>query len=127
MVAGRLIVAAFLFLAAIACRADERSPEFIDVDGRKQTLLGQADGKATLLFYLLPDCPVSNAYAPEIKRICADYEAKKVAAFVVHADPDVTAEVAKKHAQEYGLPCPVLRDPLQRLVKFTGVTMAPEV
>jgi len=79
-----------------------------------------------LLLFLLPDCPVSNAYAPEIKRICTEYDAKGVAAFVVHADPDVSAEEAKKHAQEYGLPCPVLLDPTHRLVKWTGATMAPE-
>ncbi len=80
-----------------------------------------------MLFFLLPDCPISNAYAPEIKRICADYEPKKIAAFVVHADPDVTAEQAKKHAKEYGFSCPVLLDPAHVLVKKTGVTMAPEV
>ena len=70
---------------------------------------------------------MSNAYAPEIKRICKDYEAKKVAAFIVHADPDVSAEVARTHAKAYALPCPVLLDPFHRLVEFTGVTTAPEV
>ena len=93
----------------------------------RHTPLALSDKKATVLFFLLPDCPVSNSYAPEIKRICAEYEAKKIAAFVVHADPDVTIEQAKKHAKEYGLPCPVLLDPLHVLAKRTGVKMAPEV
>ena len=101
--------------------------QFKDVDGRPQTPLALADRKASVLFFLLPDCPVSNSYAPEIKRICADYEAKKIVAFVVHADPDVTAEQAKKHAKEFGFSCPVLLDPTHVLVKKTGVTMAPEV
>jgi peroxiredoxin len=100
---------------------------FIDLNGQAHTPLSQPDKKAIVLFFLLPDCPVSNAYAPEIKRICKDYEAKKVAAYLVHADPDVSAEQAKKHAKEYGYTCPVLRDPTHVLVKASGVKMAPEV
>ncbi len=101
--------------------------QFLDLDGRPHTPLTQPDRKATVLFFLLPDCPVSNAYAPEIKRIGKDYEAKKVATYIVHADPDVSADAAKKHAKEFGYTCPVLRDPTHVLVKATGVKMAPEV
>jgi thiol-disulfide isomerase/thioredoxin len=104
-----------------------QSTPFRDLDGRTHTPLAQPAAKATVLFFILPDCPISNAYAPEIKRICKDYEAKQVASFVVHADPDVTAEQARKHAKEYGIACPVLRDPTHILVKHTGATIAPEV
>jgi len=105
---------------------EDRSVQFRDIGGVAHTPLNQPEKKATVLLFLLPECPVSNAYAPEIKRICADYEKKKIAVFVVHADPDVSAEDAKKHAKEYGLPCPVLRDPQHLLVRRTGVTKAPE-
>lgn len=103
---------------------DGRTVQFKDVDGNVHTPL--APKKASLLLFLLPDCPVSYAYAPEIKRICADYEPKGVNVFVVHSDPDVTPEEAKKHAKDYHLPCPVLLDPQHLLVKSTGATMAPE-
>jgi peroxiredoxin len=89
--------------------------------------LSPKDKKATLLFFLLTDCPVSNSYAPEIQRICAEYTPRGIATFVVHADPDVSTAGAKKHAMDYGLPCPVLLDPEHLLVKVSGVTMAPEV
>src|SRR4051794_29409668 len=79
--------------------ADAGEAAFKDVDGGTRTPLGQAGKKATVLFFLLPDCPISNAYAPEIQRICADYEPKKVAMFVVHTDPDLVAQQAKKHAR----------------------------
>jgi hypothetical protein len=101
--------------------------EFEDVTGKRHTPLSQPGKKATVLFFLLPECPIANAYAPEIKRICETYAPKKVAAFIVHADPDVTAAQARKHAKEYGLPCPVLLDPTHILVKRTGVSKAPEV
>ncbi len=99
---------------------------FKDIEGRTHTPLSQPDKKATVLLFLLPDCPISNSYAPEIKRIVADYEPKKIALFIVHADPDVTVEQARKHAKDYGYPCPVLRDPSHLLVKKAGATMAPE-
>lgn len=98
-----------------------------DVNGRAHAPFVLGDKKAAVLLFVMPDCPVSNAYGPEIKRIVADYEAKKVAVFLVHADPDVTAESAKKHAKAYGYNGPVLLDPTHVLVKATGVKMAPEV
>jgi AhpC/TSA family protein len=112
---------------AVAQKDDPTGIKFMDVNGRPQAPLALGDKKATVLFFLLPDCPVSNSYAPEIQRICAAYESKKIAAFVVHADPDVTIEQAKKHAKEYGLACPVLLDPFHVLAKKAGVKMAPEV
>lgn len=98
-----------------------------DAEGRAHTPLGLADRKATVFFFLLPDCPISNAYSPEVQRIVTAYASRKVAAFIVHADPDVTAEQAKKHAKDFGLTSPVLLDPGHALVKRTGVSMAPEV
>src|ERR1041384_1381707 len=79
--------------------ADAPAPvSFRDVEGRAHTPLAQPNSKATVLFFLLPDCPIANAYAPEIKRICTAYQPRKVATFVVHADPDVSAAAARKHA-----------------------------
>ncbi len=122
-----LSVATCANAGAGARKEESASITFTDVNGRVQTPLALGDKKATVLFFLLPDCPVSNSYAPEIRRICAAYEPKKIAAFVVHADPDVTIEQAKKHAKEYGLACPVLLDPAHLLAKKAGVKMAPEV
>jgi peroxiredoxin len=98
-----------------------------DVDGKAHTPLAQPGKKATVLFFVLPDCPISNFYAPEIQRVCRDYAKKNVAAFIIHADPDVTAKQARKHAKDYGLTCPILLDPKHKLVKLAGATMAPEV
>ena len=30
------------------------------------------EGKASVLFFITSDCPISNSYAPEIQRICSD-------------------------------------------------------
>jgi hypothetical protein len=44
----------------------------------------------------------------------------------VHPDPDVTAELASKHAAEYRLPFAVLLDPTQGVARQAGVTVVPE-
>jgi hypothetical protein len=117
-----------VFVCVLAASFGPAAPvAVVDLDGKMHTPFAQTGKKATILIFVLPDCPVSNAYAPEIKRICSDYEPKKVAAFIVHADPDVTIEQAKKHAKAFGYTSPVVLDPLHRLVKPAGVTMAPEV
>lgn len=82
--------------------------------------------KAVVLFFVGSDCPISNAYAPEIRRICTRYAAHSIGFYMVYPDPDVTLDVARKHASAYGLPAPVLLDPGHRLCRRTGATVTPE-
>ena len=106
--------------------ASARSLQIRAIDGIVHTPLAPQSKKANLLLFLLPDCPVCNAYAPEIRRICNDYEPRGINTFVVYADADVTVEEARKHAKEYQLPCPVMLDPAHELVKRTNADMTPE-
>jgi peroxiredoxin len=96
------------------------------IDGTVHTPLATANKKASVLLFMLPDCPICNASIPEINRICTEYEKRGVNLFLVHADPDVTVEEARKHAKEYRLSCPILLDPAHALVKRVGVKIAPE-
>ena len=113
--------------SATSLKTSSSSLQFTDLDGRIQTPLSQPDQRATILFFILPDCPISNAYAPEIKRISAEYSQQKIASFVIYVDPDFTTDAAKKHARDYGYECPAICDNSLKLVQQTGVTIAPEV
>jgi len=48
------------------------------------------------------DCPVSNAYAPEIQRVCAAYRSKGVGCALVYEDPHVTPADVRRHVGEHG-------------------------
>jgi len=98
----------------------------VDLRGRVQDPLGRGGRGLTLLVFILQDCPIANSYAPEINRIRKEYASRGVVTYVVHADPDLTAEEARRHASEYGYENPVLLDPGQTLVSWTGVGRAPE-
>jgi hypothetical protein len=72
-------------------------------------------------------CPISNAFAREIARICADYKSKGIGCDLVYVDQDMSDGAARKHANEYGHgDYPKIVDRRHELVKATGVTATPE-
>ena len=73
--------------------------------------------KGTVLLFVTPDCPISNAYAPEVERIVRQYAPKGFAFYLVYADPDMTPQAVRKHVRDYGYTCPALLDSKHLLVK----------
>ncbi|HEY7310741.1 MAG TPA: redoxin family protein, partial [Gemmataceae bacterium] len=98
-----------------------------NLQGEKVQPLRTGEAKASVLFFLTPDCPISNSYAPEINAIVAENADKALQFHVVYVDPDLKVEQARKHAASFGYRCPVLLDPKHQLVAATGVTTTPEV
>lgn len=85
-----------------------------------------AGRKAAVFVFITHECPIANAYAPELKRIAETYGAKDFAFYLVHVDPDQTADAAAKHAKEFGHTCTVLLDPRHALVTRLGAKSVPE-
>ena len=85
-------------------------------------------GHEAVYFFVTNDCPISNAFAPEIARICAEYGPKGADCELVYVDPTITDDTAMAHAKAYGHgPYPKVVDRKHELVKLTGVTITPEV
>jgi peroxiredoxin len=99
--------------------------ELIDLSGQKHSIGGQPTGKLTVLIFLGTQCPVSNSYAPALKRLYDDHAAAGVRLLGVHCDPDVSAQIAQSHAREYDLPFPLVLDQQQRLANACGVKIVP--
>ena len=97
-----------------------------DDQGAVQHPLDLRHSAAAVIIFVGIDCPISNAYAPEINRLCEQYRAKKVAFFLVHCDADVTNEAAAKHAKDFGYTCPILMDRKHQLARQLGATVTPE-
>ena len=96
-----------------------------DLEGNIRVLPVQSS-RATVLIFVLHDCPVCNRYAPEINRITAGYKASNVATYVVYEESDVTPPQARAHAKAYGLTCGLLYDPRHKLAHQLGATAVPE-
>ncbi len=82
--------------------------------------------KARVFIFVRTDCPVTNRYAPELKRIYGEFASRGVAFWLVYADRDESPEHIRSHIAEYGFPGTPVRDPDQELVARARVTVAPE-
>jgi hypothetical protein len=59
--------------------------------------------RTTVTFFIASDCPISNAYAPEISRICKAYAAKGIACTLAYEDAKISSDAVTKHMAEYRL------------------------
>lgn len=99
-----------------------------DVTGVERHPLAAAPGNPVALFFVTNDCPISNYYSHEIRRICEDYASHGLTCSLVYTDPTLTDEQARAHAAQYGHGgYPWIVDRRHILVKATGVTVTPEV
>ena len=84
----------------------------------------------TILIFTTTDCPISNRYAPEIKRLASEYRVPVITNFfLVFPVPSDAKEPARvrKHLADFDYGVTAILDTRQSLVKLTGVTVTPEV
>jgi thiol-disulfide isomerase/thioredoxin len=96
-----------------------------DVQGDTR-LFPNRQAKATVLIFVTPDCPIANRYAPELARICRQYQKQNVIFHFIYVDPATTDAQARKHSKDFGFSGIILRDTRHALVKMTGATVTPE-
>ena len=116
----------FLFLAMAASPAANRVL-LRDIDGKILGNLLDSENRASVLFFVTNDCPISNQFAPEIQRICGAYSEGGFQCYLVYVDPDLTAPLIRQHLEEFGHESPAILDNRHRLVEFAGATITPEV
>jgi hypothetical protein len=120
----RLALAAMLILVAAAGSAAQ--PLVIGLDGAPVAPLG-ADARATVLLFTAVDCPISNRYAPEVRRLAARYAASGVRIWLVYANRDESPAAARTHATAFDYGLPVALDPGGVLADRAGATVTPQV
>jgi AhpC/TSA family len=130
LVVRSVFVAAALF-SMIGCakedtaRLSQSSIRLLDLSGKPFDLWEQARS-ATVVLFARSDCPISNRFAPEIRRLYETYHSKGVEFFIVYVDPHEKPESIRRHLQEFQYPCQGLRDPTHTLVSLCGATVTPE-
>ena len=82
-------------------------------------------GRVDIFFSI--DCPIANAYAPELSRIYDEFSPKGFAFHLVYPDPTTTDAEIADHRKEYFLKIPGKRDPNHERVKSAGASVTPEV
>ena len=74
-----------------------------DIEGVEQFPFRIDDSKAAALIFVTHDCPISNAYAPELYRLKEEYGSEGFKMMLVYVDPDVTEKEIRKHREAYSL------------------------
>ena len=115
-----------VLFAVLAFSAQAGEISVRDVEGATHRPLADTGQAASVLFFVLHDCPIANGYAPEISRISEEYRARGVRTYVIYGEDDLSPAAAKRHAHEYAFRCPALLDPKQALARVAGATVSPE-
>jgi hypothetical protein len=98
----------------------------LDLDGRPFDLWKPDQAGVTVVVFTRTDCPISNQYAPEIRRLYETNHPRGVDFYLVYVDPREQPDDIRRHLREYGYPCQGLRDPGHTLVAHCGATATPE-
>lgn len=98
-----------------------------DTEGRVHDRAEWDGHAAVVLYFALTDCPVSNSYVPELKRIHEAYAGRGVLFLAVAVDLELSRTSAARYARDYRYPFPVLRDPHGVLARLTGATISSQV
>ena len=91
-------------------------------------LQAPAGTKAIVFLFTSTDCPISNRYAPEVRRLAEEFGSKGVVFRLVYPNPSEDAAAIREHMAAYAYTGVVegVRDPKLALVKFAGATITPE-
>ncbi len=95
-----------------------------DLAGRPKDPFHVAASVRVFLF-VRSDCPITNRYAPELRRVSNEFTERGAEFWLVYPDPAENAASIEKHLAEYRLPGTPLRDPKHSLVRLAQVTVSP--
>ena len=115
-----------LLVSVVTLAAPVEARQLRDVDGVARDLFRPA-GKASVLVFVSSDCPVSNGYAPEIQRICADARARGVACTLVYEDGSIDAVAVRSHRDKYRYrEMPAVVDANGAIARRVSATVTPQ-
>jgi len=115
-----------LLALAASLSLGAQAPPLSDLDGRSVDPLGRKDIEATVFVFVRTDCPISNRYAPDVRRLGESFGGRGIAFWLVFVDPGESSEAIRAHLREYDYGVEALRDSAHMLVQLAGARVTPE-
>jgi hypothetical protein len=137
----RSILIGILSLTVIGCSEDSKQASstnqpnraanslpirLLDLDNKPVDFLPTEQNQISVVIFTRSDCPISNRFAPEIRRLYVSYHPRGVEFNLIYVDPKEQPDAIRQHLKEYQYPCSGLRDPRHTLVKYCEATTTPE-
>src|SRR5712692_7761401 len=117
-----VLAGALLQVPAVGVQRLDGGPATVD------PFTAPADIKAIVFLFTSTDCPISNRFAPEVRRIAATFAPQRVLFRLVYVNPAEDTGAIREHmtAFAYAGAAEAIRDPKHSLVRFVGATITPE-
>jgi hypothetical protein len=122
---SRLAVAVAALALACAAVLNAQAPAVSDLDGRAVAPLAPGP-RATVLIFTAVDCPISDRYAPEVRRLAGRFADAGVATWIVYANAGEVPAEARAHATAFAYGLPVALDPDGHLAARADASVTPE-
>jgi hypothetical protein len=84
------------------------------------------DVKVIVFLFTSVDCPISNRYAPVVRRLSDTFTPKGVRFWLVYPNPFDTPEAIRQHVKAYAYSPGALLDPDHALAKLAKASVTPE-
>ncbi len=120
---------AWLVVAGLAlgapCAGVQAQTGVRDLAGRAVSPVDAA-APATVLLFTAVECPISDRYAPAVRRLADRYRAKGVRFWLVYPNDGELPAAVKGHAEAFSYGLPVALDTVRALADQAGATVTPE-
>lgn len=98
-----------------------------DIHRRPRSLEAIKGRKAFVVAFIDAECPVANLYVPTLIALHQEYSARGVQFLAINSSAQDSFTTVSAHAQERGVPFPVLKDFDQSVADSFGAKRTPEV
>ncbi len=88
--------------------------------------LSEQDASVVVLYFNSTQCPVTNRYMPSLRKMQSELTDDKVVTVVINSNQHDSADEMRKHAIDYDLTFPVLRDATGQVARNLAVTRTAE-
>ncbi|GAB5559671.1 MAG: hypothetical protein SynsKO_13180 [Synoicihabitans sp.] len=123
----RLILILALFGGLLSSGDQPTLPTGEDLDGQIVAPFSPPpEVRAIVLFFIAPECPIANRYAPDIQRLARDFEDQHIQSWLVYADDLADADVIRKHQSDFGFKLPLVIDRSFRISDYVEAEVTPE-
>jgi hypothetical protein len=97
-----------------------------ELDGSAVYPLREPVAEFVLFLFTRTDCPISNRYAPEVKRLMQRFGPLGVELVLVYPNATQTSAAIREHLVDFEYSCRQLRDPHHDLVRLADASVTPE-
>ena len=113
-------------IAALASRLCAEGFSVRDTDGRIHTQKEWSGRKAVVLFFVSPECPLSNTYVPEMNRVHETYAEKGVLVYAIQSGAGISPAAAAEYTKQFRFLFPMLLDDEHELALLARATVTPQ-